>query len=195
MIMASNSLEYLHRRAFYPDTVIHLQRLVLLNIDSRDVYRAASVLAKDARLISLAEHAGLERQIQAVTLQNILWGDGNESTSRMCIETGDHAFFDRGKASPETTLASIIQGLLDIDNYVYACYKKIIGTIQGRGIRQLLSEQAARIDELRSALTELLRIVKAQTPSAKAEHLLSGVLDYESHLDHSSTETVVSSEI
>ncbi|MEJ7593423.1 MAG: hypothetical protein WKF77_17925 [Planctomycetaceae bacterium] len=166
--MASNSQEYLQTRALYPETVIHLQRLVLLNADSRDAYRAASVLAKDARLIALAEHAHLQRQIQAVTLQNILWCDGNESTSRVCIESGDHGFLDRVKASPETSLTSIIQGLLDIDDYVYSCYEKVIGTIQGRGIRQLLSEQAARIAELRTTLTELLRSLDALTPSAES---------------------------
>ncbi len=165
MIMASNSREYFQTRALYPETVIHLQRLVLLNVDSRDAYRAAAVLATDARFIALAEHTHLERQIQAVTLQNILWGDGNESTSRMCIETGNHGFPDRVKGSPETSLRSIIQGLLDIDLYVYSCYEKIMRTITGRGIRQLLSEQAARIDEIRTTLTELLRSAETPIPS------------------------------
>lgn len=166
MIMASNSQENFQRRAFYPETVMHLQRLVLLNVDSRDAYRAAAVLAKDARLIALAEHSQLERQIQAVILQNILWGDGNESISQISTEKGNHGLLDRVNASPETSLTSIIQGLLDIDAYVSTCYEKVIGSITGRGIRQLLSEQAARIDELRTALTELLRTLETQTPSA-----------------------------
>ena len=135
-------------------------------------------------MITLAEHAHLERQIQAVTLQNILWADGNESASRICIESGDDGFPDRVKASTKTSLTSIIQGLLDIDDYVYSCYEKVIGTIQGRGIRQLLSEQASRINELRTTLTELLRSLDANFLALMA-----------TPLDHSSTETVVSSEI
>ena len=135
-------------------------------------------------MIALAAHAHLERQIQAVTLQNILWADGNKSTSRICIESGDDGFPDRVKASTTTSLTSIIQGLLDIDDYVYACYEKVIGTTQGRGIRQLLSEQASRINELRTTLTKLLRNLDANFRALVA-----------TPLDHSSTETVVSSEI
>ena len=177
MIMASNPQEHLQRGSLYRETVIHLQRLVLLNADSRDAYRAASILAKDARLISLAEHAQLERQIQAVTLQNILWGDGHESISRVCIESGDYGILDHVTTPPETTLTAIIEGLLDIDDYIYSCYKKIIGTIQGRGIRQLLSEQATRIHELRTALAELLRIIKLQNPSAESVTPTTGSLE------------------
>ena len=164
MIMALNTQEYFQTRALLPETVMQLRRLILLNVDSRNAYRAAAVLAKDARLITLAEHTDLERQIQAVTLQNILWGDGNESSSRMCLETDDHGFINRVKAAPKPSLTSIIQGLLDIDDYVYSCYERVINTIQGRGIRQLLSEQAARIDELRITLTGLQRILDVQNP-------------------------------
>ena len=84
MIMASNSKESFRTRGLHPETVLHLQRLVLLNVDSRDAYRASASLTKDVRLIALAEHTALERQIQAVSLQNILWCDGNESTSQIC---------------------------------------------------------------------------------------------------------------
>lgn len=175
--MALKTQEYFRTRALSPETVIHLQWLVVLNADSRDAYRAASVLTKDARLIAFAEYVHLERQIQAVTLQNVLWGDGNESTSRVCIESGDHGIPDRVKALSETSFTSIVQGLLDIDDYVYACYQKVIRTIQGRGIRQLLSEQAARIDELRPTLIELLG-----TPDSRIQYQVS-------------TETVVCSNI
>jgi hypothetical protein len=164
MIMASNSQESFRTRGLHPETVLHLQRLVLLNVDSRDAYRASASLTKDVRLMALAEQTALERQIQAVSLQNILWYDGNESTLRICIETsGDHGFVNRVRESPETTVSSIIQGLLDIDDYVYSSYEKVIGTIKGRGIRQLLSEHAARIAELRITSTGLQRsLVPAQ---------------------------------
>lgn len=164
MIMASNSQELFRTRGLHRETVLHLRRLVLLNVDSRDAYRASASLTKDVRLIALAEHTSLERQIQAVSLQNILWCDGKESTLRICIETsGDHGYVNRVRESPESTVSSIIQGLLDIDDYVYSCYEKVIGTIKGRGIRQLLSEHAARIAELRITSTGLQRsLVPAQ---------------------------------
>lgn len=156
MIMISNSQETFQTCGLHPETVLHLQRLVLLNIDSRDAYRASAILAKDTRLVTLAEHTALERQNWAVTLQNILWSDGNESTSQICINTsGNHGILNRIRESPETSAASIIQRLLDIDDYVYSCYGKVIGTIKGRGIRQLLSEHASRTAELRTTLTGL----------------------------------------
>ena len=165
MIMASNSQESFRTRGLHPETVLHLQRLVLLNVDSRDAYRASASLTKDVRLIALAEHTALERQIQAVSLQNILWCDGNKSTSQICRESsGDHGFVNRSRESPETTVSSIIQGLLDIDDYVYSCYEKVIGTIKGRGIRQLLSEHAARIAELRITSTGLQRSLVPTEP-------------------------------
>ena len=166
MIMASNSHESFQTRGLHPETVMHLQRLVLLNIDSRDAYRASAILAKDARLVTIAQHAALERQNRAVALQNILWSDGNESSSPICINScGDQGILKRLRESPETSSASIIQGLLDIDDYVYSCYEKIIGIIKGRGIRQLLSEHADRTAELRITLTGLQRRHDAPTPS------------------------------
>ncbi len=166
MIMASNLSEYSSPRALDPDTVLHLQRLVLLNFDSRDAYRAAETRAKDVRLIALAQHTFLERQIQAVTLQNILWDDGSESTSRVYIETVDHALLDRIRTTPATSDTAIIRELLDIELYVYLCYEKVISAIKGRGIRQLLSEQASQIDELKITLSELLQSCDAQAPAA-----------------------------
>jgi hypothetical protein len=170
MIMASDSQEYFRTRRLQPETVMHLQRLVLLNVDSRDAYRAAAILAKDARLIALAEHTVRQRQMQAITLQNILWGDGNESTSRMCIDTVDKRLFDRARASRETSLESIIQKLLDIDDYVYTCYEKILSTIPGRGIRQLLTEQALTIRDLQTSLTGLLKDLDAVTSSVETTY-------------------------
>ena len=168
MIMISNSQETFQTRGLHPETVLHLQRLVLLNIDSRDAYRASAILAKDTGLVTLAEHTAVECQNWAVTLQNILWSDGNESTSQICINTsintsGNHGILNRIRESPETSAASIIQRLLDIDDYVYSCYEKVIGTIKGRGIRQLLSEHASRTAELRTTLTGLQRSL--DTPS------------------------------
>jgi hypothetical protein len=175
MIMVSNLPEYSSPRALCPDTVIHLQRLVLLNFDSRDAYRAAETLARDARLMTLAQHTFLERQIQAVTLQNILWSDGNESTSRVYPETVDHAFLDRIRTTPATSDTAVIRQLLDIDLYVCLCYEKIISATRGRGIRQLLSEQATQIDELRKTLAELLRSQDAHAPAADNHTLHIGI--------------------
>jgi hypothetical protein len=165
MIMASNSQGYFRTGRLHPETVMHLQRLVLLNADSRDAYRAAAALAQDARLIALAEHTERERHNQAVTLQNLLWSDGNESTSRFCMNTVDRRLFDRTRPADESSQASIIQRLLDIDDYVYSCYEKVLSKIQGRGIRQLLSEQATPIRELRTSLTELLTDLDAPISS------------------------------
>jgi hypothetical protein len=50
--------------------------------------------------------------------------------------------------------------------HVILCYEKVISAIKGRGIRQLLSEQASQIDELRNTRSKLLQSHDAQTPAA-----------------------------
>lgn len=148
------------------NTILELQRLVLLNNESRDAYQLTANLVKDPQLAALAEHTALERHSQTLTLQNILWCNGNESKSRSSIETGcNRRIYKVLGESPARLLTAVIDELLEIDEVVYSCYEKAKGTIQGRGIRQFLSEQAVRIQLLRTRMLDLRQKIAKQNSS------------------------------
>lgn len=170
MIMALNSQESFQTRGLHPETVLQLQELVQVNVDSRDAYRAAANLATDSRLTELAQQTAIERHIQAGTLKNILWCNGNESSTRVCGDSGNNRICrNGGNAPPERSLYVLLQELLKIDEHLYASYRTAMNTIEGRGIRQLLGEQATRIQRLRTVLLELQQTVAGPTPSAEAK--------------------------
>jgi hypothetical protein len=167
MIMALNPQESFQTGGMLPETILQLQRLVLLNLDSRDAFLAAADLSTDARVAGIVEQIALERRHQAATLQNILWCHGKESEFRRCRGSlRSLPFqFERDQASAGST-TEILQGLLDIDEYVVLSYENILKTFQGRGIRQLLCEQAVQIQHNQIELRELQNGLAAAVASA-----------------------------
>ena len=166
MIMAAIIRDSVATSGLEVNTILQLQRLVLLNNESRDAYQLTANLAKDPQLAALAEHTALDRHSQSLTLQNILWCNGNESKSRSSIDTGcDRRIYRVLNESPARLLTAVIDELLEIDELVYSGYAKVKGTIQGRGIRQLLSEQAVGIQRLRTSMLDLRQKIAKQNSS------------------------------
>ncbi len=156
MIMARNLQESFPTSELAPTTIRDLQRLVLLNNKSRDAYHVVANLATDPQMVALAEQAALEREAEANTLQNILWCNGTTSGSETRLESERDRRIDKVlNESPQQLLTTVVDELLKIDENVYSCYEKIRNSTQGRGIRQLLTEQALRIQERRKTMLDL----------------------------------------
>ena len=156
MIMAKNLQESFPTSGLEPTTILHLQRLVLLNNESRDAYQVAANLSTDPQLMALAQQAALERGAQANTLQNILWCNGTISRSQTRVESEhDRRICNVLNESPQELTRTLVDELLKIDEIVYSCYEKVRNNTHGRGIRQLLTEQALRIQERRKQMLDL----------------------------------------
>lgn len=156
MIMALNLPESFPTSGLDAKTIFHLQRLVLLNHESRDAYQMAANLATNPQLLELAEQAVQERQAQAATLQNILWCNGTSSR----VQNRGEAEIDRRvcqvlNESPDELSGTLVAELLKIEEANCACYENVRNLIQGRGIRQLLTEQALRIQHSQHNLLDL----------------------------------------
>jgi hypothetical protein len=156
MIMAVNPPESFPTSGLDSATSQHLQRLVLLNNESRDAYQVAANLATDRRLVDLSQQTALERQGQAATLQNILWCNGTPSKTEPRGETeSDRRIYKVLNESPQQLHATLIDELLKIDEQLCECYENVRNSIPGRGIRQLLTEQAMGIQRRRKSVLDL----------------------------------------
>lgn len=171
MIMALNLQESFPTSGLDSTTILHLQRLVLLNNQSRDTYLVVANLTTDGRLVEIAQQAAFERQTQAATLQNILWCNGTSARSQSRGETDtDRRIFKVLDESPHLLFATLIDELLRVDEQVHECYESVRNSIQGRGIRQLLTEQAMRVQRRRKSVLDLHREI-VQTNSLQQKSL------------------------
>lgn len=170
MIMALNLQESFPGNGLDSATIFHLQRLVQLNNESRDAYLVVANLATDWRLVEIAEQAAAERQTQVATLQNILWCNGTSARNESRGETeSNRRIYKVLNESPQRLFATLVHELLRIDEQVYECYESVKNSIQGRGIRQLLTEQAMRIQRRRKSVLDLHReIVQADSSQEKS---------------------------
>ena len=156
MIMALNLKDSFSTSGLDAETIFYLQRLVLLNHESRDAYQMAANLGTNPQLLELANQAVQERQAQAATLQNILWCNGTSSRVRNRgeaeIERNAYRVLNE---SPEELSATLVDELVKIEAAICSYYEKVRNLIQGRGIRQLLTEQTLRIQWSQNSLLDL----------------------------------------
>ena len=169
MIMALNLQESFPTSGLDARTIFHLQRLVLLNHESRDAYQMAANLATNPQLLELADQAVQERQAQAATLQNILWCNGTSSR----VQTRGEGEIDRRvcqvlNESPDELSGTLVDELLKIEEANCVSYENVRNLIQGRGIRQLLTEQALRIQRAQHNLLDLQQEIQ-QTDAGGAQ--------------------------
>jgi len=161
MIMALNLQESFPTSGLDAQTIFHLQRLVLLNDQSRDAYQVAANLATNPELLGLADQAVQERQAQAATLQNILWCNGTSSRVQDRRETEiDRRIYRVLSESPAELSETLIDELLKIEEVIGSCYENVRNLIQGRGLRQLLTEQALRIQRAQHNLLSLRQEIR-----------------------------------
>ncbi len=166
MVMAVNSQDSFPTSGLDPTTILHLQRLVLLNSESRDAYQVAANLATHPKLVQLAGQAALERQAQVKTLQNILWCNGTVSRFQSPVESErDRRICRVLNESPQQLLKTLVDELLKIDEVVYSCYENIRNDTQGRGMRQLLTEQALLIQQRRKDMLDLQQSITTPNSS------------------------------